>query len=140
MRNNMGLHDFQTQETFERIEEVVEENLRNPDFTVYQLASQLGISYNFIYKFIKKLADMSPNEFIKARRLDHAMSLIERNYNISVEYLSAECGFKYPSTFFRSFKDRFSVGPSKMMQIIANKEFRNVQSENEISQGYFESN
>lgn len=100
------------QEFLDKMEEVIEQNFSNPDLTVDQIASAIGISRTGLFTKLKTLADVTPNEMIQVIRLKHAAALLQENrYRVSeVCYM---VGFSSPSYFSKCFQKQYGVTPAK---------------------------
>lgn len=100
------------QEFLDKLEEIIEQNFSNPDLTVDQIASSIGISRTGLFTKLKSLADVTPNEMIQVIRLKHAAALLQENrYRVSeVCYM---VGFSSPSYFSKCFQKQYGVTPAK---------------------------
>ena len=56
---------------------VVHANMDNDQFNKEAFASEMNVSSSLLYKKIKALTDLSPIDFIKCIRLNHALNLIQ---------------------------------------------------------------
>jgi signal transduction histidine kinase/DNA-binding response OmpR family regulator len=94
-----------------KLMEIVEERLENPDFNVAVLVNEIGMSQTVLYKKIKALTDLSINDFIKSIRLKRAAQLLqERKMNVSEVAYSV--GFNDRKYFSKEFKKQFGKAPS----------------------------
>ena len=102
------------QEFLDKLEDVIEKNFSNPDLTVDQIASAIGISRTGLFTKLKSLADVTPNEMIQVIRLKHAAALLQENrYRVSeVCYM---VGFSSPSYFSKCFQKQYGVTPAKFV-------------------------
>jgi len=98
-----------------KINQIVEANFSNVDFSIQELAEQLFVSRSGLFVKIKSLVGITPNEFIQLVRLKKAAQLIRENkYRINeVCYM---VGFNNPSYFSKCFQKQFGKLP---------KDFRN---------------
>lgn len=94
---------------------LIEENIANPDLTASFLCDTLGMSTSKLYRKIKLLTDLAPNEFIRTVRLKKAATLLKsKNHNVSE---SADMvGFNDPMYFSRCFKKQFGYWSSKLIK------------------------
>ena len=70
------------------------------------LCDELAMSSSKLYRKIKQLTDLSPNEFIRIVRLKKsAMLLKSKNHNVSE--VANMIGFSDPYYFSRCFKKQF---------------------------------
>lgn len=98
-----------------KINQIVEANFSNVEFSIQELAEQLFVSRSGLFVKIKSLVGITPNEFIQLVRLKKAAQLIRENkYRINeVCYM---VGFNNPSYFSKCFQKQFGKLP---------KDFRN---------------
>lgn len=94
------------------IETIIEKNFSNPEFSVDDLASELGVSRSGLFSKIKVLADVTPNEMIQIIRLRHAASLLQTN-NYRVSEVCYMVGFSSPSYFAKCFQKQYGCTPAK---------------------------
>ncbi|MBN2764187.1 MAG: response regulator, partial [Bacteroidales bacterium] len=71
---------------------IVEKNLSNPEFSVDQLAREVGMSRVHLYKKLTSLTGKSPIEFIRVIRLRRAARLLERS-QLSIAEIAYQVGF-----------------------------------------------
>lgn len=85
-------------------------NLENSDLDVEQLAKVMNMSRPTLYRKIKAVSDLTPNELINITRLKRAAELLsEEDYKI---YEVADMvGFSSHTNFGRSFVRQFGVTP-----------------------------
>lgn len=99
-------------ELLTRMQELIDENLANPDLNVDFLAERLGISRSGLYDKIRSLADVTPHELIQISRLKKAAEyLAEGKYR--VQEVSYMVGINNSSYFSRLFQKQFGVRPSE---------------------------
>lgn len=69
--------------------DIVKKNMENPEFDVKHFCEIMQVSNSMLYRKLKSLANMSPNEFIRSIRLNTAKELIkQRRGNVSdIAYL-----------------------------------------------------
>ncbi len=89
----------------------VENNMDNPDLSVEELASHLGMSRVHLYKRIKHITGKTPIEFIRTLRLKRAAQLL-RESQMNVSEIAYQCGFNAPKAFSKYFREEFGVNPS----------------------------
>ena len=92
---------------------VARENISNSEFSKDEFASLVNMSSSLLYKKTKSLTGLSPTDFIKTIRLDHALSLIQsRKYTVTeVSELSGFTSVAYFSTVFRK---HFGKSPTEI--------------------------
>ena len=96
----------------DRAVKVVEGRVSSPDFSVEDLAIELGISRAYVFKKILALTGKTPLEFIRTIRLQHASQLLEKS-QLSVQEVAYKVGFNNPKYFTKYFKEQYGVLPSE---------------------------
>lgn len=94
---------------------VVVANMSNSGLSVDFLAAEMGLSRTAIFKKLKALTGMTPNDFMKTIRLDEACRmLVEGKYSITE--IGFVTGFSSSSYFAKCFVKQFGVLPSEYLQ------------------------
>ena len=102
------------EEFMKKITELIDEKIGEADLTTSLLCQELGMSSSKLYRKIKELTDLAPNEFIRTIRLKQAAALLKsRRHNVSE--VSVLVGFNDPLYFSRSFKKQFGYPPSRLI-------------------------
>lgn len=100
------------QKFMDRLTEILESNISNGDLNVDDVASQLNMSRSIYFKKIKALTCLSPNEFVKAFRMQRASELIDtRMYSITE--ISTKVGINDSHYFSKCFKLHFGMTPTE---------------------------
>ena len=106
----------------DKIMNVINRNLSNPDLNVEMITSEVGISRVHLHRKLKELTNQSTRDLIRNVRLKQAAQLLENtDYNISE--ISDLTGFSSITIFSRSFKDLYGVTPSEYASQKARKPF-----------------
>ncbi len=101
----------QTDEDFIRkLDEVIRANLSNPDLTTDDMAEALCMSRSNLYRKIKGVVNLSPNEYLRVERLKHAAQLMKEG-KVRINEISYMVGFSSPSYFSKCFFKQFGVLP-----------------------------
>ena len=93
-----------------KLNEVVSENLSNPDFNVEDIAGEFNMSRASFYRKIKGVLDLTPNEYIRVERLKKAAILLKED-NYKINEICYMVGFNSPSYFSKCFQQQFGVLP-----------------------------
>jgi signal transduction histidine kinase/ligand-binding sensor domain-containing protein/DNA-binding response OmpR family regulator len=102
-----------TDETFlNSILEHLEKNMDNANYVVDQLAMDMAMSRSVLFTKIKKLTDMTPNNFIKSFKLKRAAALLKTG-KLNVSEVCYKIGFKDQKYFRKLFFTEFGVNPSE---------------------------
>lgn len=96
----------------ERFHAMIEQHLKCADFTVEDMAAQMGIGRTQLYRKMKSLTGLSPIELLRVARLKKAAELLHRT-EMSVSQVTYETGFSSPSYFTKCFKEYFGVNPKE---------------------------
>ncbi len=91
---------------------LVENNLRNPDFSIDDMVVELGHSRTVFYKKMKGITGYAPKEFTRLIRMKKAADLL-REKDITATQVSYEIGYNDPDYFSKSFKNFFGEPPSE---------------------------
>ena len=97
----------------ERLQQMVDDNLRDEEFSIDQMAEQMNMSRSSFYRKIKALTDMTPIDYMKTRRLERAAQLLRQGVRITD--VSEQVGFTSSSYFAKCFKGRFGVLPKEFL-------------------------
>ena len=96
----------------ERVLRVINERLDDPKLTVDAVAYEVGLSRVHLYRKIKELTNMAPNEFIKNLRLKKAAEMLS-TAKYSIAELADAVGFSSSTYFATAFKDLYGMTPSE---------------------------
>ena len=116
------------QEFLEKMTEVIEKNLANPDLQVELLSKEMGYSSRQFYRKLKPLTDKSPADIIKEYRLSTAERLLVSS-NFTIEELMDRTGFTNRSTFYKAFSQRYGMPPRQYCE----QQKKNVKEGQEIT-------
>ncbi|MCC8186999.1 MAG: response regulator [Bacteroides sp.] len=89
---------------------LVEENIDNPDFTVEELSSAVGMTRGHLYKKLILITGKSPVEFIRVLLIKRGRQLLEKS-QLSVAEIAYQVGLS-PKQFTKHFKDAYGELPS----------------------------
>lgn len=94
--------------------DIVLKNLSNQDLSVNDIADQLHMSRSILFKKIKDLTGMTPNNLIKTMRLRKAAELLIQGQQKIYE-ICWEVGFNTPSYFSKCFYQYFGMNPNEFV-------------------------
>ena len=103
-------------ETFVKdLTDAIYAHMENPDLNVEDLAAIMGMSRSSLFRKVKAMTDLSPNDFIRLCRLKKAAVLLsEGEYKVNeIAYL---VGFGTPSYFSKCFLKQFGVLPKDFVK------------------------
>ena len=96
----------------ERMKQIVEEHLTDPDLNVESLGSMLQLSRTQLFRRVKAITGKGPLDYIRERRLVRADQLLHTT-DMTVQQVSIELCFSSPSYFAKCYKEHFGHLPSK---------------------------
>lgn len=96
----------------EKVYQVIDLNIINPELSIETISSSLGCSTRQFYRRIKEITPKKPNDIIKEYKLDIVKKLL-MNTNLSVEEIMDKTGFINRGNFFRIFSQKFEMTPKK---------------------------
>ena len=95
----------------EGLNEVIHENLENTELDVDHLAKIMNMSRPTLYRKIKAISDLTPNELINLSRLKKAAELLATTDN-KVYEIADMVGYTSQNNFGRSFLKQFGMPPT----------------------------
>ena len=100
------------QKWLSQLEEVVNEYLGDPNFSILRLADKMNASERTIHYKIKAYTGLTPNQYITEARLHKARQLLEARVYATVSEVCYAVGFKTTQYFSKLMKERFGKVPS----------------------------
>lgn len=94
----------------ERLRLKVQEHIGNSDFSVEELASEMGVSRVQLYRKVKQQTGRTPVDIIRLSRLNRSKVLLQTT-DLSVSEIAYQVGFTAPSYFTKCFKEEFGTLP-----------------------------
>jgi DNA-binding response OmpR family regulator/nitrogen-specific signal transduction histidine kinase len=95
----------------QRLIEVVEENMLEPDFNAEALSKKIGMSRMQLYRKLRSLTNQTVHEFIRNLRLKRALALLEKK-RVTITEVAYQVGFNDLTYFARCFRKRYGKLPS----------------------------
>ena len=99
------------EEFLAKVNDLIEKNISNVDFTIEQLADELHISSSGLFAKIKNVSAVTPNKLLLLMRLKKATELLSEN-RYRVNEVCYMVGFNNPSYFAKCFQKQYGVLPS----------------------------
>ena len=96
----------------EKMLKAIGQNMDNLDYTVDQMASDIGMSRANLYKKTQQMLGITPNEFLRNVRLKHAAKLLSETTE-PVNQISLMVGFQTSRYFSQCFQQIFGVTPTE---------------------------
>lgn len=99
----------------EKFRSIVEENLTNDKLDIPFLCEKLGMSQSTFFRKLKSVLNVSPNDYIRIARLEHAAKILLENDKMRIRDVAYELGFSTPSYFTRCFIQHYGMTPKEYM-------------------------
>jgi signal transduction histidine kinase/DNA-binding response OmpR family regulator len=96
----------------QKVVKSIEDHLGDPLFSVEKLASEVNLSRAQLFRKLKALMSLSPNQLINDIRLQRAKELILSKAD-TLSQICYQVGFNEPSYFARRFRQKYGVTPSE---------------------------
>lgn len=98
-------------EFLDRLNAAIEDKIEDHSIDVDQLCRMMNMSRTSLYRKIKAISDLTPNELINITRLKKAAELLSTG-NYKVNEVSSMVGYSLTSNFSRDFNKQFGMTPS----------------------------
>ncbi len=89
----------------------IEENIFDDAFSIDSMADRMNMSRSTFYRRMKAITGLTPVDYLKNFRLDHAARLLDEGMRISEVYVAV--GFSSSSYFAKCFKAKFGYLPKE---------------------------
>lgn len=103
------------EEFLKTLTSIIEENITIEELDIDFLTKKTGMSHSTLYRKVKGLTGISPNEFIRKVKLKNSMQLLMTGkYNVSE--VAYKTGFNHLSYFRLCFKNEYGMTPSEYLK------------------------
>ncbi|MDP3470653.1 MAG: two-component regulator propeller domain-containing protein [Algoriphagus sp.] len=110
-----------TDERFlEKIQEIVDRDLSDSNFTVDEFSKKLGMSRMQLHRKLTALTGLSTTAYMRDQRLRLALPRLEKSGD-SISEIAYSVGFSSPSYFIKTFKETYGKTPSEYQERRAKK-------------------
>ncbi len=100
-----------------KVNAVIRSHISDSDFKVDALADAMALSRTQLFRKIKTLTQMSPQQYLRFVRLEKAKRLLQtKDKDLNVSEVCYETGFASKSHFTRSFQKEFGFSPSEYIK------------------------
>ncbi|TLX74315.1 response regulator [Labilibacter sediminis] len=106
-------------EFLSQLEELIEENLSNSEYTVVDIENALGYSRMQLYRKVKSISGISAIEFMRNHRLKRSVDMMHST-NLRINEILFSVGFSTPSYYSKCFKARYGKTPGDFLREIRN--------------------
>ena len=96
-----------------RVFDSVERNIDHTDYTVEQLAADVGVHRMHLYRKLQYLTDTSPLDFIRTMRLKRAAQLLLKDRKLTIAEIADMVGFGTSEYFSKYFRKMFGCTPTQ---------------------------
>ena len=96
----------------ERMKQIVDDHLTDPNLNVEFLGSELALSRTQIFRRVKTITGKGPLDYIREQRLIRADELL-RTTDMTVQQVALEMCFSSPGYFTKCYKEYFGHLPSE---------------------------
>jgi ligand-binding sensor domain-containing protein/signal transduction histidine kinase/DNA-binding response OmpR family regulator len=102
------------EQLIQRLLNVFEEHIEKPDFSIEQLAQEIGMSRKHLNRKIQAMTNLSTSDFVRTLRLQKAAHLL-KNASGTVTEIAYKVGFNNLSYFSKAFHRHFGKLPRDFM-------------------------
>ena len=104
-----------TDENFiKKLDDTIYKNISDQNLNVDTLADIMNMSRSTLYRKIKSLSNLTPNELINITRLKRAAELLSTG-NYRIYEISQMVGYNSTNSFGRNFQKQFKMSPTEYM-------------------------
>ncbi|MVT07859.1 response regulator [Chitinophaga tropicalis] len=96
----------------EQLTGAIYENLEDPELDIDKLAKHMNMSRPTLYRKIKSISDLTPNELVNVIRLKKAAELLVEG-SLKIYEVSDMVGYHSQTNFGRNFLKQFGMTPSE---------------------------
>ncbi|MBB4802768.1 ligand-binding sensor domain-containing protein/signal transduction histidine kinase/DNA-binding response OmpR family regulator [Flavobacterium nitrogenifigens] len=108
-------HNKTDEKFLKKLDDEILKNITDQDLSVESLAEIMNMSRSTLYRKIKDITNLSPNELINIVRLKRAAELL-LNENYKMYEIAEMVGYKSQTSFGRNFQKHFNMSPSEYIQ------------------------
>lgn len=95
----------------EKVHQVINQNLANPELSVEMIANEIGISRVHLHRKLKELTNLTTRDLIRNIRLKQAAELLTTK-GLNISEVSSVVGYSNVSNFAVAFKEQYGVSPT----------------------------
>ena len=101
------------QKYLDKLTKIIETNFSNENFSVTELAEEMGVSHSSLHRKLKTITNQSVSQFIRETRLKHAMRLLQLQAGTVAE-VAYGVGFGSVTYFSKCFHDFYGYPPGEV--------------------------
>lgn len=99
-------------EFLRKVNDITNANLQDEQFGVSELAREMAMSRSNLHRKINSLHKVSVSQFIRQRRLEKGMELLNQT-SLTVSEVAWKVGFGSVTYFIKCFHDYFGFSPGE---------------------------
>jgi signal transduction histidine kinase/ligand-binding sensor domain-containing protein/AraC-like DNA-binding protein len=97
---------------------IIDKHLDNSNFEKEDLLREANMSHSSMYRKLKSLTNLSPNEFIRKIRLQRSMNMLS-DPDLNISQVAYSVGFSDPKYFSLCFRKAFKISPTEFKDKIS---------------------
>ncbi len=105
----------------EQVDAYIRDNMSDPDTSVESMSAHLCISRVQLYKRMISLTGITPSEYLRAKRIQHAEQLMHSS-DLTISEIAYKVGFNNPRYFSKYFQETYGITPSQYKKNLAESE------------------
>ena len=105
---------------FDKIMEIIHNNISNPELNASFIAKELGLSLRVMYRKLENINTPNLNQVIIDTRLKQAVKYLTKS-KMTIDEILYKVGYENRSTFYRNFKNSYGMTPREYREQIQNK-------------------
>ena len=114
-------------EFIDKVLQIIDQNISNPDLTAQTIAEALGTSTRVMYRRLENITNKKLQQMIRETRMNIAVSLLAST-KLTIDEIMYKVGYDNRSTFYRSFKTIYGKTPKEYREDIHNNVVANITS------------
>jgi len=100
----------------QKLVNLIEENIENPEFSNDEIAKQLNVSTRQLYRKLDGVINMPLNKFIRHIKMKKAKEIMGSVPDITIAEVAYKIGYNDPKYFSKCFKEEFGSLPSELLK------------------------
>ena len=99
-----------------RLSQAIQENIADGGLDNAALAAHMGLSERHLFRRVKQLSGLSPQQFVRQHRLQRARQYLEDGAYRTVKETAAAVGYISISYFISQFEQEFGKRPLEVLR------------------------
>ena len=110
-----GITDFGDKLFIEKVDKLIQEYLKSSQLNIPFVCEHINMAQSTFYKRFKEVFKLSPNDYIRIKRLEYAAQILREVEQIRISDVAYELNFSSPSYFTRCFIQHFGISPTQFV-------------------------